>query len=189
MEATLSKHFWQPHPLLVRLVSGTPLARCADRLHGLEAKAESRSCWQDLASETASAAHPQSQQHWGHRAAEVSTDDHRKILLEHRGLVQLELLSQPGANPQMQHLQWVIAFVLSACMAQRPALACGDHLKFVGKHSFNDSPKISSVLLILYTFTHIWTHIPGSSYNLGEAIGFYWLFQICICMCFYSRYL
>jgi len=37
IQATCSRHFWQQRRLLIRLVSGTPLARCAAGLHGLEA--------------------------------------------------------------------------------------------------------------------------------------------------------
>lgn len=152
-------------------------------------RADSGSCWQDLVPEMAPVAYLQSRQHWGHRATEVSTDDHGNVPLRHWGLVQLKLPFQPAANPQVQHLPQVVAFVHSTCLAQRPVLAHANHLEFVRKHIFNDPPKICSVLLILYTFRCIWTHISASSCNLREAIGFYWLLQKYICTCLYSRYL
>lgn len=37
IQATLSKHFWQAHPFSARPVEGTPLARCAEKLHVLHA--------------------------------------------------------------------------------------------------------------------------------------------------------
>lgn len=99
IRATLSKHFWQPFPALSRLVRGTPLPRCAEGSRG--SRAEQRAghagrIWPRNSPSRLSSGHNSAEDTGQQKAVLVAMGKPAEAL----GLAQLELSSQPTANPR-----------------------------------------------------------------------------------------
>lgn len=119
-------------------------------------RAESRSCWQDLAQKQPQQPVLGSQQCWGHGATGESTDGHGNVCWGLR-LAQSELPSQPMANPT--HSTGIHPFNLPGPETWHVLTT----LSLWGSTFWITHLKICSVLFIWYTFGCLWTHVSASS--------------------------